>query len=429
MTAVKDFEAAPEEEEPKTTAVSSDDAGLEEPPAANKEEEKKNCCQKHLKVVMDVYVQNSFVVNVALALGLAFLAPGVGLGLAPAWTASRFAVGIIFLLTGLGSKSTELVAALANVKFNATVQTFNLGLMPVAAWLLASALKAMNVLDADLANGVIACGALPTTVNMCIVLTKSAGGSEAAAVFNSAFGNLLGVFLTPLWILAFLGGSASVSFADVILKIAQRVLLPLFIGQLARHWLPSVANYVKTHKKALKKVQESLLVFIVYCAFCSIARERYRKNGSARQGPSKIIAMILVQGLFLLAAMAAAWLLLGFLFPLEPELRVMGLFGCTHKTVALGIPLIFAIFEDSSKSQVGIYLLPLLVYHPAQLFVGSALAATLFEWTTNQRKTIDKLKQKDLEDPKNIERYSEDTKMEEEREMVASPTGCGGTSS
>ena len=35
-------------------------------------------------------------------------------------------------------------------------------------------------------------------VNMCIVLTDSAGGATASALFNAALGNILGVFLTPL---------------------------------------------------------------------------------------------------------------------------------------------------------------------------------------------------------------------------------------
>lgn len=43
----------------------------------------------------------------------------------------------------------------------------------------------------------------------------------------------------------------------------------------------------------------------------------------------------------------------------------LGLFSSTHKTVALGIPLISAIFEDSEN--IGLYSVPLLIYHPLQV--------------------------------------------------------------
>ena len=46
-----------------------------------------------------------------------------------------------------------------------------------------------------------------------------------------------------------------------------------------------------------------------------------------------IFVMISLQFLFYCLMMALAWYALMFLFPDEPRLRVMGFFGCTHKTV------------------------------------------------------------------------------------------------
>jgi sodium/bile acid cotransporter 7 len=50
----------------------------------------------------------------------------------------------------------------------------------------------------------------------------------------------------------------------------------------------------------------------------------------------------------------------------------MDLFGGTHKTVAIGVPLINAIYEGSPY--IGVYTLPLLIWHPMQLVVGTLLA-------------------------------------------------------
>jgi hypothetical protein len=73
--------------------------------------------------------------------------------------------------------------------------------------------------------------------------------------------------------------------------------------------------------------------------------------------------------------MALAWYMLKILFPDDPKLRVMGLFGCTHKTVAIGVPLINAIYEGNPA--IGLYTLPLLIWHPMQLIIGSFLTPRL----------------------------------------------------
>ncbi len=70
---------------------------------------------------------------------------------------------------------------------------------------------------------------------------------------------------------------------------------------------------------------------------------------------------------------------------------VMGLFGCTHKSVALGIPLINAIYEENPL--VGFYTLPLLIWHPMQLIIGTFLAPRLSDFVDKEE---ERLSQNDL---------------------------------
>ena len=70
------------------------------------------------------------------------------------------------------------------------------------------------------------------TINMVLVLTKSAGGNEAAAVFNAAFGNMIGVFLSPVLILGYIGVTGQVDLASVFYKLGLRVVLPICVGQI-----------------------------------------------------------------------------------------------------------------------------------------------------------------------------------------------------
>ena len=53
----------------------------------------------------------------------------------------------------------------------------------------------------------------------------------------------------------------------------------------------------------------------------------------------------------------------------------MGLYGCTQKSVAVGIPMISTLYEHDPRA--GLYTLPLLIWHPLQLLIGSALAPHL----------------------------------------------------
>lgn len=210
---------------------------------------------------------------------------------------------------------------------------------------------------------------------MVIVLTAAAGGDEAAAVFNSALGNLLGVFVTPAWVLLLLNKSTNVDFAATVLSLVYRVLIPVMCGQLIQAYLPALKKKIDERKEVLKKTQELCLIFIVYTVFCRTFNE-----GSQASVADTCLVFVL-QCVILVGATAAAWAYLGFLFPEERELRVMGVYGCVHKTVAMGIPLLEAMF--SGNSNLGMYTLPLLIWHPAQLVMGSYLAPRLKAWVAS----------------------------------------------
>jgi sodium/bile acid cotransporter 7 len=98
--------------------------------------------------------------------------------------------------------------------------------------------------------------------------------------------------------------------------------------------------------------------------------------------------MVACQLIALVFVMVLAWFMMRLLFHNAPELRVMGLFGCTHKTVAMGVPLINAIYDTNPN--VGLYTLPLLIWHSLQLLLGSLPVPRLHKWVLaeNERLSI-----------------------------------------
>jgi sodium/bile acid cotransporter 7 len=173
------------------------------------------------------------------------------------------------LLAGLGLKTSEFSNAFQQVRFNATVQIFNFGVVSAFVYALSRGLEHGKILSKDLADGMVVCASLPMAINMVFVLTKAAGGDEAAAIFNASAGNLVGVFLSPLLILGYLGVTGDVNLIDVFYKLVIRVVVPVFVGQVLQRTSPAVVEFSKKHKQTFTAVQQYALVFIVYTVFCT----------------------------------------------------------------------------------------------------------------------------------------------------------------
>eukprot|EP00980_Cylindrotheca_fusiformis_P002401 scaffold558_cov111-Cylindrotheca_fusiformis.AAC.19 len=303
---------------------------------------------------------------------------------------------------GLGLKTEEFKKAFQRFFFNLSVQAFNFGIVSSVVFGVSRGLVAVDAIPQSLADGMVVCASLPLTINMCLVLTKSAGGDEASAIFNAAFGNLIGVFLSPALILGYLGVTGDVDLLGVFYKLALRVVLPVSVGQILQKFSPQVVAFNKKHKKRFKKAQQLALVFIVYTVFCSTFSE---EDDSVKVG--SIFIMIAIQFCLLCLVMGLAWMFLKLLFPKEPTLRVMGLFGCTHKTVAMGVPLINAIYE--SDPNVGLYTLPLLIWHPMQLVLGSLLAPRLSGWVQSEKERLGQTEEDENEDSSSLEEEQGET--------------------
>jgi solute carrier family 10 (sodium/bile acid cotransporter), member 7 len=245
------------------------------------------------------------------------------------------------------------------------------------------ALLAAGALSTPLANGMVVCASLSMTINMVLVLTKSSGGDEASAIFNAAAGNMIGVFLTPLLVLGYLGVTGTVAMGEVFYSLAVRVVAPILVGQVIRKFSPATVQWYMKHKSFFKKAQELALVFIVYTVFCRTFADNADDTAVTAVD---VVVMVVVEFACLVSLMALAWLSLRLLFRDEPYLRVMGLFGCTHKTVAMGVPLINAIYADDAT--IGLITLPLLIWHTMQLILGSFLAPKLAAWVEREEERL-----------------------------------------
>ena len=216
------------------------------------------------------------------------------------------------------------------VSFNAYVQIFNFFVVSGIVYGIAKGLLKVGGLSVELADGLIICACLPTSVSLVMTLTVSSHGDEAAAVFHSAFGNVIGVFMTPVLVLWYLGAQGDVDMLTVVWKLIVRVCVPIFVGQIIRNFCPPVKPFLTRHRRTFAKLSEWALVFIVYTVFC--------KTFIADRDTSIDQIMIMVGVVFgcLVLIMILCWALLLLLFRDKPKLQAMGLFSVYSQDDCIG---------------------------------------------------------------------------------------------
>lgn len=317
-----------------------------------------------------IYRKETLLVEVLIVIMLAKIYPRIGTEFVfPEITAHWIAVMTIFFFSGFGLRLDELNSAASNWRFITFMIVYNfLGISSVVNFF-AQYFYKNELVSEDLMKGMIICSCLSMPTNLMLVLTISSNGDEAVALFAATVMTLLSVFVTPVLVFWYLHEEAEVDLQKTYRTIALRVLLPVFIGVVLRQSIRGAEAFADERKKLFLTIREKCLVFVVYCTFCKTFTD---ETDSTR---SQIIMMAICQVILLIFVMCIAWVVLFTIYNREPRLRVVGLFGCVTKTTALGIPLISAIYEDNPK--LGMYTLPLLIWYPAQLIIGTILAPRL----------------------------------------------------
>ena len=319
--------------------------------------------------------KNFFLMGMVVAVSLARAFPALGKNggiLRPELFIGNYGVALIFLLSGFSLQTSDLAKAISNFKLNGLVNLLLFGAWPFCIGVpLRYAFTHVfpNLIPPGLADGLLVMTTLPTTVNMCIMLTSTSGGNAASAICNAVISNLAGILVTPLLLLKFFGATIHLPFGRMVLKLCQKVLLPVTIGQLMRTSGPA-KDFYKKHSKQFKRLQETVLLGIVWNAFCNAF-----SDGLGIQLKHSLVLLALLPTLHL-AVLGATFKffslpLLGF----TKGETIAAMFCSSQKTLAFGLPLINTIFQGNPN--LALFCAPLMFIHPLQMAIGSFLLPTV----------------------------------------------------
>ncbi|XP_073088703.1 sodium/bile acid cotransporter 7 isoform X4 [Manis javanica] len=281
-----------------------------------------------------------FMIGIVLAIAGAKLEPSVGVNggpLKPEITVSYIAVATIFFNSGLSLKTEELTSALVHIKLHLFIQIFTLAFFPATIWLFLQLLS-ITPINEWLLKGLQTVGCMPPPVSSAVILTKAVGGNE-------------GIVITPL-------------------------LLLLFIVR--RH----IKDWLERKKPPFGTISSGVLLMIIYTTFC----DTFSNPNIDLDEFSLILILVIIFSIQL------SFMLLTFIFSTRdnsgftPADTVAIIFCSTHKSLTLGIPMLKIVFAGHER--LSLISVPLLIYHPVQILLGSVLVPTIKSWMVSRQKGV-----------------------------------------
>jgi solute carrier family 10 (sodium/bile acid cotransporter), member 7 len=308
---------------------------------------------------------DGFILMLIAMIVLAKLWPHIGAkdSVIPLSHIANVGVSVIFFFYGLRLSPQKLLVGISNWRLHLLIHSTTFLLFPLIV--LAVRFIVGNNIDETIMLGVFFVACLPSTVSSAVVMVSIAGGNIPAAIFNASLSMLIGVFLTPLWMGIYMGASTgNIDLVPIIIKLLLQVLLPVVAGIfLNSHW----GSFAEKHRNRLRYFDQSIILLIVYTAFCeSFAKkmfEGYSWEFLLWLGAGMVALFYSVYGIVYVICTV---------FRFNREDKITAQFCGSKKSLIHGTVMSKILFQHNP--QMGIILLPIMMYHALQLITISIIA-------------------------------------------------------
>nr|WP_294524662.1 bile acid:sodium symporter family protein [uncultured Rhodopila sp.] len=303
-----------------------------------------------------------FVLFLALTIVAATILPCRGATATSLHYTAVGAVSSLFFLQGARLPRGAVVNGIMHWRLHIFILSVNFVMFPLFGIGLWTAFP--SLLPDPLWLGVIFACTLPSTVQSSIALTSIAGGNVAGAVCSAALSNVMGFILTPI----IFGAIVSIHATDGlnvsgIGLVALQLLVPFITGHLMRPWIGALAE---RNRFLLSITDRGSILLVNYVSFSGAV-----VHGIWLQVPCGTLAsLFLVTGVLLAAVLLCTMAALK-AFGFERQDEVAALLCGSQKSLVSGVPIANVLF---SAGAIGPVLLPIMIYYPVQIVVGSLIA-------------------------------------------------------
>ena len=278
---------------------------------------------------------------------------------------STFNVFIIFVISGATLKTEDVWAALK------AWQGLVAGLIAI---LLVTPCFGFGLINIPLGPeefsiGLAIFAIVPTTLTSGVTLVTQAYGNGTLALMLTVTTNLIGILTVPFfvqWIVAS-GTSVEIDAADLLMKMALTVLVPLIVGKAIRESSQRIQEFVKAHKVALGLISNANLICIVWQNL-STSRDTLLDQSAGN------VARVVVAGVSMhLVFLSMNYVAVRLLRLDEREMKAVLLMS-SQKTLPVSVTVISYLNEDEI-GDLGLITIPCIVGHISQLFIDAVIVS------------------------------------------------------
>jgi sodium/bile acid cotransporter 7 len=273
-----------------------------------------------------------------------------------------YGIAGIFLLYGIKLDLSQIRRDLGHWKLHLLIQGTTFLLFPLLILALLPVFEQLGKNEIWL--GLFYLAVLPSTVSYSVMMTSLARGNVTSSIFNASISGIIGIFLTPLWMNAFVNRSGeSMDLSGVIVDLLLQILLPVILGILLQ---PLLRSRILRQKKIWSWFDKLIIWLIVYKSF----------SAGFASGLTQVLSPIESIGLLFLAAVLFLLVFEGLKFSgkklqFNAEDRITLSMNGSMKSLVHGSAMAAILFTEQAAS---IMLIPVMFYHGFVLFYTGYVA-------------------------------------------------------
>lgn len=278
-------------------------------------------------------------------------------------------VAAIMLLMSAPLDLSRAIAGVGPLRAAAIGVAINAALAPPLAWVFAQGLP-----DA-IGVGLIVAAIAPCTLASAAVWTRRGGGNEAVALLITVVTNLGCFAILPAWAMVLLGREQSFDAAGMAWRLLLIVVAPILVGQMLRR-TSVVRDWCDRRRAGLAVGAQIGLLGMVFVGATRCGRLLADPADPSEFGAASAWSLLAASVGLHVALFAAGWVWARGA-GCDARHALPAAVGGSQKTLAVGL--------DVAIGIGGLAVLPMIVYHAAQLLVD----AVLVDWLRPQRRALE----------------------------------------